>query len=383
MANILVLGAGYASLSFIKNVPQTLFDQHHFTLISNTNKHCANILLHEIASGIKTDYLFDLNDILPKKVCFIQDEIIEIKQDSVIGNTAQYAYDFLIVGLGFMSDDFNIKGVSQHTYAISHSQNALYLHVQLIQALKTHDLKNPFNLVVCGGGFSGIEILGALKDNLPMLLKQLHLPSLYIQLSCIEAMPSILPMFSPKLVKKALNYLHKQGIMVYTNHKILECQEKQIHTEKDHQKSVIPTDFTIWTCGVKGNIVIGSSSLFKSDHNRVEVNEFLNPKCLNAPNIFILGDCAALRDRENQARFYPPSAQLASQMGYYVALNFENILNHNAIPPFIFKPKGTICSLSSRYTIGYVGQLNLSGLIASLFKRYTENKWKKFLLYKN
>ena len=141
----------------------------------------------------------------------------------------------------------------------------------------------------------------------------------------------------------------------------------------------------IWTAGVKGNEVIANSSFFKSGRSKVEVDSHLQP--INQENemnnIFVLGDCAALKD-EKTGRFYPPTAQLAQQQGEYLAQTLETllyaeqkgeVLQKELIPQFEFILRGSICSIGAGYAIGVIGEKEVSGYIANMTKWFIESKW--------
>lgn len=109
MKKVLVLGAGYGSLSCLCNLSQEALAAAKITLVSNYPYHYTSILLHEVASGVRKDSAqFMLSDILPRAVEVVQDTVKEIKGDVVVGTNGNYEYDILVVGLGFSSDNFGI-----------------------------------------------------------------------------------------------------------------------------------------------------------------------------------------------------------------------------------------------------------------------------------
>ncbi len=377
MKKILLLGAGYANISFIKNLPASIFNQADFTLISETPNHYASVLLHEVVSGAKKEsVLFPIKNFLPKGVHFIQDKVQEITKDSVRGALKNYEYDILIVGLGFQSDDFNIPGIKEYTTPIVNYENALKLHEKILKQVQKYknDDKKALEFAICGGGFSGIELIASLYEEISKACRKLGINTDAIKLTCIEAMPNILPMFSSNLIQIGTEYLKKMGITIATHCKILECQEDGVIVEKDNEKQKIYASMIIWTAGVKGNAVIENSPFFHSIRSKVEINNYLQPLQENMQNIFILGDCAALKMQNG--RFYPPTAQMALQQGKYLAEVFDTFLQKNTLTKeFSYQPKGTICSLGEHYAIGIIGEKEIKGKIALLLKKFVEFNW--------
>ncbi|GMB96388.1 FAD-dependent oxidoreductase [Helicobacter sp. NHP22-001] len=359
MQEVLVLGAGYASLAFIKSLSKEVLQAYSFTLVSQSYQHSVQVLLHDVVAGLPGCHALSLTEILPQGVRFIQDEVLEIKEGVVVGQQQEHPYTHLVVGLGFASESFGVAGVKEHAHTLSHYKQCQDLHQQLQKALQASP--KPLEIVVCGAGFSGIELVGALADAFKDK----------VRITCVEAMSGILPMFVPKLAQKAHKYLQSLGVRLQVGAKILECLENGVLVEINGQKEQIGADFVFWTCGVRGSPVIENSPFFKSARSRVEVNGFLEPVGLEKRGVFVLGDCALLKDAQN--RPYPPTAQLASQMGAYLGAHFKSVLVNK--PPknsFIYKPKGTICSLGTHYAIGQIGGLCVTGKPALWLKKTIE-----------
>ncbi|QPM44671.1 FAD-dependent oxidoreductase [Campylobacter hepaticus] len=165
----------------------------------------------------------------------------------MIAKNGNYTYDILIIGLGFNRDDFKISGVEEHTLAMQNFNNCLDIHKKLQEI----SLKDKCEVIVCGAGFSGIELLADLA---------LHFKN--IKLKCVEAMPMILPMFNKNLAQFAKQYLEKLGVEFYLNAKIEKYEKNSLIFEKNGQKEKIEADLILYTAGVKGNKVIENSSFF-------------------------------------------------------------------------------------------------------------------------
>ncbi len=374
MKKVLILGGGYAALSFVKSLSKSTLDKFDFTLVSATSEHYFSILLHEVVSGENSDVCVDIKRILPPQVKFVKDSVKEIKNGAVVCEGGELAYDYLVVALGFSSNDFRIAGISEFSHNIVNFAGAKKLHDELFAALDKS--KGEFRLAVCGAGFSGIELISSLAE---------QLKGRNVSLVCIEAMNSIVPMFKPELAALAKDFCEKRGVKFRLGAKILSCEADGVNVEVSGQKEKVGADFIIWTCGVKGNEVIQNSPFFKSGNSKVEVDETLRPKNQeNAmENVFVIGDCAAVKD-EKSGRFFPPTAQIATQMGQFLGEKFEALTSGNAgVVKFDYQPKGTICSLGKDYAIadlgGFVSFIK-SGKIARWLKTYIEKQWTKRLL---
>ncbi len=386
MKKVVLLGAGYANMALLKSLPSNVWNEneYEFLLISNTPLHYFSVLLHEVASGVcEEEITLPLNAILPKNVKFIQDKVIRIEQNLIQAENDTYEYNILVVGLGFQSDNFGIVGIKEYADFIVNYQGALALKQKIVNALRDYAVKGDvesFKIAVCGAGFTGIEFIGSFVDELVQIRKELNIHQEKIKITCIEAMPNILPMFNPKLSSSAKTYLEEKNITFELGCKILECEKDGIIVEKNGQKEKIDASLIIWTAGVKGNQVMEDSTFFTTQRSKVEVNAYLQP--INQANqelmqnVFVIGDCAALKDPLTQ-RFYPPTAQMAMQQGEFLAkLLVQKLQGKNFSEEFSYKPKGTICSIGSQYAIGYVGKMNIKGKSALWLKRAIEANWK-------
>lgn len=283
---ILLLGAGYANMSLLTRLDEKTLSKAQFSIITKEPYHYKSICLHDVASG-KHDksVLFNVDSTLDGKINVIQDEITSIESSIVKGAKSSYEYDYLVVGLGFGSDDFGIKGVREYAKSITSYSSAREIYALILSKLEglreKDDDEAKLSFAVCGGGFSGIEFAGSLAEEVAKKCSEFGIDFGNIKIYCIEAAPKILPMFSDSLQRAGRNKLESLGVQVLTSSKILECKQHSIIIEKEATQSKIDADVIIWTAGVKGNPVIESSPLFSSTilaRSRVEVDEFLRPK---------------------------------------------------------------------------------------------------------
>lgn len=409
--HIVFLGAGYATLSCIASLPKSIYNSAKWTLITKDSTHYESVLLHEVASGYKDrEILHKLQDILPKDIEIVQDCVRTINASSkqIICDGGTYSYDVLILGLGFASDSFGISGVSEYALPLTNYHQAKAIHAKIeanLQAYKRTSDARYLRFVVCGGGFSGCELVATLSQEIPKQAKKLGIQQ-PIECVCIEALDNVLPMFSPTLAQKGRAYLEKLGVKVLSASKILSVLENGVqiacaNEQQGPQTTLIESFCTIWTAGVQGSLVIANS--FGTPKSKLVITPYLHPKSLESSDsnatkdssadielesIFVLGDCGALLDEKTQ-RFYPPTAQLAQQQGIYLASILPTYLQQYAakdsakvdssapIPPFSYKPQGTICSLGYCYGVGEVAGREVSGLIAIAIKRAIEWRWRR------
>jgi NADH dehydrogenase len=125
---------------------------------------------------------------------------------------------------------------------------------------------------------------------------------------------------------------------------------------------VIPTRTVIWTGGIMVNPVLQDADLPKSKHGAIQVNDQL--QALTHPEVFVLGDCAAVPTPDGQG-FYSPTAQNAIREGPVAAANIAAAIRKTGkTRSFTYKPIGSLASLGQRQAVAQIGSVRLSGLPA-------------------
>lgn len=377
---VLIIGGGYGGLKAALGLQRHLKTDADITLISKHDYHYQTTLLHKVAIGTLSSRkarIFYRKILNPRKVRFIKDKITKILPDEnkVIGNGGEYAYDYLIIGLGFRPDSFGVKGVDKHTYKLSTLNAALKLMKNIENKFKeyTHT-KNAQDLsvIVCGTGFTGIEFTAELATQLDELCLICGIDRSLPKLTCIGRSAHILPVFDEKLAQVAESKLKNLGVDIISGASIEEIKEGVVIARecKSDKKLEIKGNTIIWSAGVKGSDIIENSTL-PNKKGRIPVNAQL--QCEEYPNIYVVGDSAQAKNKD---MIHAPTAQLSAQMGDYVAELFVAKLSGKEFDrPFTFNHRGTVCSIGHTDGVGVVFKRPVKGEIAAFMKNTIENKW--------
>lgn len=378
---ILIIGGGYGGLKVALGL-QKLVDfaktKVQITLISKHDYHYQTTLLHKVAVGtlsarkarIYYRKLFDKN-----KVNFIKDKIIKLEPEKkcVVGNGGVYEYDVLVIGLGFQSDDFGIKGVKKYAFKLASLNKALKLvkHIEIKFKDYAHT-KDPLDLrfIVCGTGFTSIEFAAELASQLDELCAICGIERSVPKVVCIGRSDRILPVFDKKLSAVATQKLEKMGVELITNGNVKEVMKDGVCIEKDGKDEIIKANTILWGAGVRGSSVIEESSI-PNRKGRIEVDYQL--RCFDYPEIFVVGDSAFPTTKD---ALHAPTAQLSAQMGDFVALMLSKLLKGQGYKEsFCFKHRGTVCSVGHTDGVGIVYGKNVKGELAAFMKNTIENRW--------
>lgn len=376
-----ILGAGYAGLLALK-VLQSKAKDVEITLIDRNSYHYEATDFHEVAAGsVKADKItYPIADVVkPGITNFIQASVTKIDKANKtveIEGHEPMTFDYLIVALGFRSETFGIKGATEFALPMDDIETSEAVYKHFIAKLEDYRTsKNPENLkvLIAGAGFTGMELIGAMAENKAKYAKIAGVTPDDIELTCIDAAPSLLPMFPSELADYAVKRLADKGAKVYTSRGINEVKEGVVVAQNMETKELIEfsAGTIIWTTGVSGSDVITESG-YEARRNRVMVTSQL--KDPENDKVYILGDVSAVMDAES-GRPYPTTAQIALVMGHVAATNILADMNSTEAEDFKYVSQGTVCSLGNTDAIGVLGNgAKVKGYIASALKKIIMNK---------
>ncbi|OKP84794.1 pyridine nucleotide-disulfide oxidoreductase [Paenibacillus helianthi] len=370
--HIVILGAGYGGLLSAINLRKYMSKaEAKITVINQYPTHQIITELHRLAAGSASEQavtmpltkLFAGKDI-DLKIAKVKSFSVDNKQVQLSDGTA-LTYDALVVALGSTTAYFGIPGLEEYSMVLKSAADAKKIHAHIEERIreysKTH---NPADaaILIGGGGLTGVELVGEIADVLPKLTKRYGVNAQDIKLMLVEAGPKILPVLPDHLIERAVTSLTARGVTFLTGLPVTNVAGNVIDL-KDGQQIVANT--FVWTGGVQGNPLVGESGL-EVNRGRATVNDFL--QSTSHPDVFVAGDSAVVFAADG--RPYPPTAQIAWQMGELIGYNLYAYLNNSASEAFSPINSGTLASLGRKDGVAIIGASNtpLKGLPATLMK---------------
>jgi len=322
MKNIVIIGSGWATASFLKylNLDE---NKYNIIIISPSKKFIYTpLLVSSIFNNI--DISYDILNINNKnnKQKYIEDKVKNINFDEnyVVLSDSNIEYDYLVLAHGAEINTFNIQGVKENCMFIKDEDDVIKLRNKLVK------LKKMSNIAVIGCGLTGTELIGNLLD------------TYNYNIYAIDGLNGPLTIFNNNIIiQYIIDLWRKNRIYLYFNHFVQKIDDKKIYLK---DKS-INYDLAIWCGGIKANsLTLKINEQLKHDSKiGIPVNEYL--EVINTKNVYAIGDCSYNK--------LTPSAQVAYQEGKYLAKNFNKDFKKQK--KFMFNNKGQICYIGKQKSV--------------------------------
>lgn len=368
---IVVIGGGFAGISFIKKIQKekvqiVLFDRHNY--------HTFQPLLYQVSTaGLEPDSIaYPLRKIFRKNSRFhfrmAEVEKVDTERNTIITSIGSLQYDYLIVATGTRTNFFGNESIGKNSMPMKTVPQALNMRSLILQNIEKADItsdeferKRLLNFVVAGAGPTGVELAGALAEFRKGILENdypgLDEDEMHVHL--IEGQNRVLPPMSEKASEKAQKFLEKLGVQIHLETLISDYDGKTV-TTKDGAK--FHTATFIWAAGVTGAPLKGiNGEALVEKANRYNVDEYNKVKGFE--NIYALGDIALMKSVE-YPKGHPQVAQPAIQQGKNLGKNFKNILKGDKIEPFEYFDKGTMATVGRNKAVVDIGKMHFGGAFA-------------------
>jgi len=357
---IVILGSGFAGVYAYLQLHKLLHGRKDvaITLVNETDSFLFVPLIHEVATGsLSPSVVLQPLRTLPSCCLhrFVHGHVASVDLDRrkisatlhrsspatsatprAQKESAILSYDYLICAIGSETDFFGVPGAREHALSLKNLSDAAKIKNRIIEAFEYAEKAEPkeeraraLRFVIVGAGPTGLELAGELSDYLRHEFRKAF-PKLYgkAEILVIHGGARLLPHLDPWFDKKARVILARKKIVTITyNTQVTEVTKNGVCM---HEES-LAAGTVIWAAGVKARHLplTGREPVERDERSdRIMVNSFLQiPKY---PNVFIAGDQAWIRDKEN-GQPYPMRAQFAVREGRVAARNIVRLIDNK--PP--------------------------------------------------
>jgi NADH dehydrogenase len=373
---LVILGAGFGGLYTVKALESMIRpeDNLEISLINDENYFLYTPLLSEVAAGsVETRHILTSLRELVKKAQFIRAKVdrIEMCDQYVLinwgGEQRRIYYDYLVIALGSTTNKTMVPGAAQHAISLKEVSDALLLRNRVFEMFEETVLEgNPdvrkamLTFTVVGGGFSGVEVAGAINE-LTHKIKRFypHVKPEEVRVVVVEGQSRILAELPEDLAEYSLKVLRETGVEVILGHFMTEVTSEGV-TLKDG--TYIPSRTVVWTTGVAMDPLVANLPCSRSPRHKIQVNEYLEAEGYEG-QVWSLGDCAQIPDLNNPGKFVPPTAQYALREATVTAKNILAAVRGQQKQPFRYKSQGELVALGGHYGAGNVKGIPVRGFV--------------------
>lgn len=358
---LIILGGGFGGLRLarkLNNKPG--FD---ITLIDRHNYHQFQPLFYQVATaGLDASNIsFPLRKVFQKsknvKIRLAEVQQINTSEKKVLTDIGSFDYDVLVIATGADTNFFGNANLSTHAFPMKSTVEALQIRNKLLNNFEEATIeKDPakleslLNIVIVGGGPTGVELSGAIAD-----MKRFQLPKDYpeidfskMKIYLLEGSPKTLAAMSEKSSTDSKKYLEKLGVTLLTN-TLLQDYNGTTITLKDG--SSINSKMVIWAAGIKGNVPEGIDKDLIAKGNRIKVDRQCHVQGMDS--VYAVGDVAYMEEPA-WPNGHPQVAPVAMQQADLIAENLQRVemkSGTNKIKEFVYNDKGSMATVGRNLAV--------------------------------
>jgi NADH dehydrogenase len=369
---VVIIGGGFGGLQVANNLKDKPVD---ILMLDKHNYHTFQPLLYQVATGsLEAESIaFSLRKNFAGQSNFhfniAEVSNVDPEKNTIDTTIGEIAYDYLVIATGSTTNFFGSKDVEKFAMPMKSIPEALNLRYLILQNLEeatlkaTREDKAPLlTFVLVGAGPTGVELAGALAEirNHILCKDYPELKKEDMKVYLVDFMPKVLGPFSDEASKKAYEFLTDMGVEVLLNVKVDSYDGNEIKFEGG---KTIRTKNVIWSAGVMGEVPEGLNKDIIVRGNRIKVD--YNCRVEGSQNIFAIGDVAAMIT-DDTPKGHPGVAQVAIQMGKYVAQTIMQTINGEQTKPFKYFDKGSLATIGRNKAVADLGKVKFQGFFAWL-----------------
>jgi NADH dehydrogenase len=370
---VVVVGGGFGGLGAARALKDADVD---VVLIDPNDYHTFQPLLYQVATDLLEtsavghplrDLFHDQSNVTVHQATATAIDVS--KQEVRLSEMDPLHYDYLVLALGAQVTFFGTNGAQEHAFPMYTLADAVRLRTHVLHkweaADKDHSLLDDgvLNVVVVGGGPTGVESAGALGELYRNVFSEDYpsLPQEHARIILVEGADELFTMFKPKLRAYANKALAKRGVEVVTGELVSSITPTRVTLKSGTE---LRAHTLIWGAGLSAHPIVHSLAVELQKGNRVAVGPDLNLP--EHPEVYVVGDIAWITDPQTK-RVLPQLGSVALQSGEWAGQNIARKVGGKETKPFEYNDKGTMATIGrGAAVVQFEGGRTMQGKMASL-----------------
>ncbi|MDK2853038.1 MAG: hypothetical protein PWQ38_1303, partial [Proteiniphilum sp.] len=349
MKKIVVVGCGFGGLQFVNHLKKGQFD---IMVIDKINHHQFPPLFYQVAaSQIEPATIsFPIRKIFQKR----RDVRIRLAQVLAVNDAAKYVdttigrfnYDYLVIATGSRTNFYGNSEIEANTMGLKSTYQAMNVRNSTLmnfeKILYSEDKEALNNIVIVGGGATGVELAGAFAEMTREVLPKDYpnIDSSRVHVYLLEGGEHTLAAMSSYAQNYSEKQLRSMGVIVKTG-TLVKDYDGEILTLSNGE--TIRSRNVIWSAGVTGNTIGGIPEASLLRNGRIRVDRYNRVEGLN--NVFAIGDVAYM-ETVKYPRGHPQLANVAIGQAKNLARNLQRLeAGSGELKPYEYRNLGTMATV--------------------------------------
>lgn len=370
----IVIGGGFAGLNFAKKLAGD--KDIDVTLVDRNNYHFFPPLLYQVSTAFieasNISYPFRRMFQHKHNLRFHLGALVRINIDSntIETTSGTLPYDYLVLAMGAESNYFGMENVKQNALPMKTIDDALNLRNHILLNLEelvrtTDPLEKEVrrNIVIAGGGPTGVEVSGMIAEMGKFILKKDYpeLSGRRDTIYLVDNSPVLLGPMSKKSQEEAHRVLEGLGVHIKSGTAVKDFSDNKVLLSTGE---TINTNTLIWATGIIAVEAPGLPAESITRGRRIIVDEYNMVQ--GTKNIFAIGDQCFQTSDKDYPNGHPQLAQVAIQQGKTLADNLKRLHKQEPMKPFSYFNKGSMAIISKYKAVVDLPKGFFKGFIAWL-----------------
>ena len=368
---VVIVGGGLGGLELAFKLVD---DDFQVVLVDKNNYHQFPPLIYQVASGglEPSSISFPFRRLFQGKKDFFF-RMAEVKSvntskkliDTTVG---EIEYDYLVLAFGAKTNFFGNKDIQASTLPMKSVGEAMRLRNTILHnlelALTEEDPARKqalMNVVVVGGGASGVEIAGAVAEMKKNIIARDYpdLDSSQMHIYLVNAGYRLLAGMDPMSSKRAERDLKELHVHIRQPQFATEYKDGLLKTSAGLE---IPAQTVIWVSGICANTIDGFPAESLGHAGRFLTDRYCRVK--GVEDVYAIGDVSLIQGDEQYPLGHPQLAQVAMQQAKMVAKNLKAVLKGKELKPFKYKNLGVMATIGRNHAVAEIAGRKFGGFPA-------------------